>query len=115
MSEYYSKSNNIKGEGFIDINQLESTDYIKELVYIDNALSKLHESMYKYLEDVKMIWDTELVKFMNSQDCLILQNLSHYDYNKFVDFMTSQKTFKSMLSAQNGLLKRKEFIEKTVI
>jgi len=111
MTEYYHAQKNIKEDDFIDIRQLQSSSYVRELELIEMNLNKLQETMLRYLEDMISVWDNEIVQFIKSQDCLTLQYLTHYDYNKFIDFMTTQETFKLMRSAKDRLLKRKEIIE----
>lgn len=83
---------------------------IDELVLIDLTIQHLEITMNKYLDDVHQIWDTEVVPFINSPECLVFKYLGERDFGKFLNFMLQQDTFKLITLAQQRLRKRKKYI-----
>lgn len=97
--------------GFIDINALYKKTPNVEIKRIDKTLEKLSETTYKYMLHVKVLWEAEIEPFLNSPDCLILEKLSPMNYDRFLDFMCEQKTFRLMMTAQKRLMARREYLE----
>jgi hypothetical protein len=108
MTNFHYKNTS---ENFIDINKLKSVDNIKEIELINFTLNKLHNTMCRYMHDMKTIWNDQIVDFMKSQDCFVLDKLAYHESDKFIDFMMSQETYKSMQIAKDRLLKRRYFLK----
>ena len=102
--------------GFIGINSLykksshSDNDEIKRIEY---TLEKLSETVYNYMLRVKNMWDAEIQPFIESSDCLILENLSRSDYKRFRDFMCEQKPYRLMMVSQKRLIARREYLLST--
>jgi len=84
---------------------------MEEIYNINNALNELESTMYKYKTNVKKIWDTNLIPFMNSGDCMVFDNIIDKDYDKFVNFFMKQKTYVIMLETYERLIRRKNYLE----
>jgi len=81
-----------------------------EITIIDLTLEHLEITMNNYLDDVHQIWETEMIPFINSPDCLVFKYLGERDFDKFLNFMLTQDTFKLIIIAQERLKKRKNYI-----
>lgn len=101
-------------EKFVGINELYDASpdgkKQKELTKIDTSLRKIIQMMNKYIADADTIWENQIVPFLLSEDCLILENLRVHEYNKFRKFMRSQKVYRLMAVAQNRLIARRNYL-----
>lgn len=107
-NKYYKKSK--KDDSFMDLNSLQSIKLMDEINMIDNTLGSLQETIQQYISDSKEIWNEQLITFIQSSDCNTLQRMCEYDENKFIIFMTTQKTYRLMMIAKSRLNKRKEYL-----
>jgi len=95
----------------IDISQLNQKKLPNgELVRINKSLKKLEQTIHSYMDNSKMIWDELFCPFMNSGDCMILENMSDNDYNTFWNFMKEQQVFRLIVTAFKRLLARRDYI-----
>ena len=85
---------------------------MEEIYYINDALNQLENSMDKYIDNVKYIWDSSIIPFMDSGDCMVFDNLTDKDFSKFIEFFMKQRTYTKMLETYRRLINRKEFLEK---
>lgn len=85
-----------------------------ELVRINKSLKKLEQTLNTYVDNSKMIWDELFCPFINSGDCMILENMSDNDYNTFWNFMKEQHVFKLITIAFKRLLSRRDYILKNM-
>ena len=102
--------------GFIGINypyKKSSHSDNDEIKRIEYTLEKLSETVYNYMLRVKNMWDAEIQPFIESSDCLILENLSRSDYKRFRDFMCEQKPYRLMMVSQKRLIARREYLLST--
>lgn len=76
------------------------------------ALRALSDTMNKYINDCMVIWNNEIVPFMNSNDCYVLDKINIRDYTKFVELMKTQKTYKLMTISKQRLEQRLEYLRK---
>jgi hypothetical protein len=102
-----SVKNNGPKKGLISINS--------EIKLIDNTLANLADSMYKYIHNVKDLWNTEMKPFIESTDCLILEKLSSSDYYKFIDYMCEHKVYRLMVTSQKRLIARRSYLESQLL
>ena len=79
------------------------------------AINNLELEMDRYCNNVRYIWNNHIKKFLLSTDCLTLQFLSINDYDLFLDFMTEQITYKSMIESMNRLKNRQNYLIKNNI
>ncbi|VBB18336.1 hypothetical protein YASMINEVIRUS_799 [Yasminevirus sp. GU-2018] len=108
---YHNYSDDDDGaEDFVPLDSLQSAKNLKEIEEIDSALIDLCESIQKYLDDAKNMWDTVFAPFINTCDCATLQKVSDRDFHVFVDFMTTQRVYKLMITSKVRLEKRKRFL-----
>lgn len=91
--------------------QLKNDEIPQKIERIETILDDLVETMKRYVDDVEYIWDKRLSPFVTSGDCMTMQGLIERGFKTFLDFMTSQKTFKIMIVSRNRLLKRKKYLE----
>jgi hypothetical protein len=96
--------------GFMDLNSLQSVKTSDEIDIINNSLYHLQDAIQQYMDDARAIWDNHVKIFIQSHDCNTLQYLSDCDDQKFVTFMTTQKTFKLMMIAKSRLNNRKAYL-----
>lgn len=75
------------------------------------ALKEIIDTMNKYINDTLMIWNTEIIPFMDSNDCYVLDKLNNNDCDKFIDFMKTQKTYTLMTIAKHRLEQRLEYLK----
>ena len=103
----YDENYDINEKNIIIVNK---NSYLTEINNINSILFNLEMSMNKYIEDSKKIWDHEFIPFLNSSDCLILQNINENEYSTFINFMIEQKTFRLMLNASIRLKNRLQYL-----
>ena len=96
-----------------DTYQSDNYNPIDELTLIDLTLKHLELTMNKYLDDVHQIWETEIVPFINSPECLVFRYLGERDFSKFLNFMLTQNTYKLIVLAKQRLGRRKMYIIST--
>lgn len=105
---------NNMGNNDIDYdNESENMHYDIALEYDTTyaTLKGVIDTMNKYINDAIMIWNTEIVPFMNSNDCYVLDKLNNRDYNKFIEFMKTQKTYKLMTISKQRLEQRLDYLK----
>lgn len=79
-----------------------------ELLYV--SINELEKTIKNYIDDTIYIWESIIVPFMNSGDCLTLQKLNETQYSSFSDFMCSQKTYKFMMISYSRLTERLKYL-----
>jgi len=99
-----------------DSNDTTHTIYTKEKISheietITSSINHINITMQKYIDDTKILWDTQMKNFLVSNDCFILQYFSTNDYIKFLSFFITQEPFVSMIKVKKNLIERKEKLE----
>lgn len=102
-----------EGEDNYEYDEVDiDNDELSPIAIIDLALLELENSMNRYVQDSKNMFDTKITQFLNSNDCNTLQKLSPNDSDKFIQFMISQSTYQKMLKAKIKLTKHRRILEK---
>lgn len=114
-------SHNSSLNGTLDIYNVHNTHYLrnninistaKELDMINTALIDLDNEIAKYHNNVLHIWKNKIVPFMDSTDCVTLNKLTDRDYDKFLELMMRQSSFKYMINSRQNLVNRQQYILK---
>jgi len=95
-----------------DDNKLKKLTVNEELDLIENTIYNLIGEINRYIYETKELWDNHVSKFIYSSDCLIMEYMGIYDYDKFYNLMINQKTFKLMQISLKRLQKRKRYLIK---
>lgn len=95
-----------------DDNKLKKLTVNEELDLIENTIYNLIDEINRYIYETKQLWDNHISKFIYSSDCLTMEYMGIYDYDKFYNLMTNQKTFKLMQISLKRLQKRKKYLIK---
>lgn len=109
-TKYISNKKSKEDDSFMDLNSLQSVKIMDEINMIDNTLVSLQETIQQYIDDSIEIWNEHLKTFIQSSDCNTLQFMFERDMNKFIIFMTTQKSYRLMMIAKLRLNKRKEYL-----
>jgi hypothetical protein len=88
----------------------DCNDSKSEIFIVNHSLNELEDTMSKYTDDVKYMWENNIISFMQSQDCYTLDNLKDDDYIKFLNFMMEQRTYKLMMVSYRRLMARKQIL-----
>ncbi len=85
----------------------------KELIRVNKTIKKLSQSIDKYENDTKILWDELICPFIYSGDCMILEYMSDWNFHTFHKYMEEQKVYKLMMIAHKRLLSRRNYILST--
>lgn len=105
---------NIKVDKISKANDEINEEVCAEIKYIDNVLDKLQITMNKYMNNSYYIWTHTIIPFINSTDCLTLDNLLETDHHKFLNFMAGQNTYKRMTISYKRLQNRKKYLQNLI-
>lgn len=84
----------------------------EELYLIAETIENLEGELDRYINETKILWDEHFKKFIDSSDCLTMDYIGIQGYDKFVNLMTQQKTFRLMQISLKRLHQRKNFLIK---
>jgi hypothetical protein len=111
LATYNIKMSESVTEHIIDVHEHKpETPITIEIGLLTTTINELEKTIDYYIDDSMYIWDTVFVPFMNSGDCLTLQNLNETKCSSFIDFMTSQRTYKLMMISHGRLTERLNYL-----
>jgi len=84
----------------------------EEIILIEDNVYNLIDEINRYIYETKELWDNHISKFIYSSDCLTMEYMGIYDYDKFYNLMINQKTYKLMQISLKRLYKRRNFLIK---